>query len=80
MPLTFLFPSKRQQLSDRNSFLKKEIKKFKLRDSCLSHNRDTANELSQLEDMKREIKLNNKLMNTFVAYYLLSFIGIYPKI
>jgi Tfp pilus assembly protein PilN len=75
-----LFPSKCQQLRERNDFLTREIKKFKLRDSCLSPHRDTASELDQLEKKKREIKFNNKLLSTLIACYLLSLIGVYPTI
>lgn len=73
-------PRKRRQLSERNNFLKKEIKRFKLKDSCLSPNRDTADELASLKGMENEIKFNSRLMNALFANYLLSFIGVYPKI
>ena len=74
------FPKKRQQLIDRNDFLRREIKKFSLKDSCLSPHRDTAAELEALEGMKREIAFNNRLKETLFAQYTLSLIGIKPKI
>jgi len=81
MLIEILFlPRKRRQLIERNNYLKREIKKFKLKDSCLSPNRDTAAELDALSGMEREINFNNRLMNTLFANYLLSFIGVYPKI
>jgi hypothetical protein len=76
--LLFL-PRKRQQLIDRNRELRREIKKFSLRDSCLSPNRDTAAELEAIEGMKREIKFNRRLMNTLAASYILAHIGIRPR-
>jgi hypothetical protein len=73
-------PRKRRQLIERNRQLSKEIKKFKLKESCLSPNRDTAAEIAHIDGMKREIRFNRRLMNTLFASYLLSLIGVYPKI
>jgi len=73
-------PRKRQQLVDRNIFLKRQIKNFKIKDSCLNHKRDTAAELMALDGMRREIKYNSRLKNTLAASYLLSSLGIYKKI
>jgi len=73
-------PKKRHQLIERNNHLRREIKNFKLKDSVLNPHRDTAAELMALDGMRREIKYNSKLMNTLVASYLLSLIGLRPKI
>ena len=74
-----LLPRKRQQLIDRNKELRREIKKFSLRDSCLSSRRDTAAELDALEGMKKEINFNKRLINTLVVRYIMAHLGIRPK-
>lgn len=77
---TIFLPNTRQQLIERNDTLRRQIKSFKTKDSILNSRRDTAEELMALEGMEREIKFNKKLMNTLVLRYLLSLIGIRPKI
>lgn len=71
---------KKKQLTERNKELERRIKRFSLQDSCLSPSRDTVSEMSDISNMKREIKFNRRLKNTLFATYVLSLIGIYPKI
>jgi len=73
-------PNKRHQLTERNHQLRREIKNFKLKDSVLDPRRDTAAELMALEGMEKEIKFNEHLKKTLVANYLLSLIGLRPKL
>ena len=73
-------PKKRHQLTERNNTLRREIKNFKLKDSVLDPERDTAAELMSLEGMEKEITFNEHLKKTLVANYFLSIIGLRPKI